>query len=66
MMKSMKIVGHSYYQTTAYIFTHLDQEMLRTTAENMADVFKTVTTAARKNQMQKTSSRVVRFPKTGS
>ena len=32
----------------------------------MADVFKKVTTAARKNQMQRPASRVIRFPKTGS
>ena len=45
-LKAMKIVGHSDYQTTADIYTHLDQEMLRATA----DVFKKVTTAARKSQ----------------
>ena len=65
-LKAMKIVGHSDYQTTADIYTHLDQEMLRATADDMADVFKKVTTAARKNQMQTPASRVIRFPKTGS
>ena len=65
-LKAMKIVGHSDYQTTADIYTHLDQEMLRATADDMADVFKKVTTSARKNQMQRPASRVIRFPKTGS
>ena len=65
-LKAMKIVGHSDYQTTADIYTHLDQEMLRATADDMADVFKKVTKAARKNQLQRPSSRVIRFPKTGS
>ena len=65
-MKSMKIVGHSYYQTTAYIYTHLDQEMMQATAEDRADVFKKVDTAARKKQLQRPASRVIRFPKTGS
>ena len=37
-LKAMKIVGHSDYQTTADIYTHLDQEMLRATADDMADV----------------------------
>ena len=30
----MKIVGHSDYQTTADIYTHLDQEMMQATAED--------------------------------
>ena len=32
--KAMKIVGHSEYQTTADIYTHLDQEMMQATAED--------------------------------
>lgn len=36
------------------------------TIRRLADVLKKVTTAARKNQMQRPSSRVIRFPKTGS
>ncbi len=64
--KAMKFVGHSDYQTITDIYTHLDQEMLRATADDMAEVFKTVTTAARKNQIQRPSNRVIRFPKTGS
>lgn len=39
-LKAMKIMGHNEYQTTADIYTHLDQEMLRATADDMADVFK--------------------------
>ena len=65
-LKAMKIVGLNEYQTTADIYTHLDQEMMQATAEDLADVFKKVDTAARKKQMQKPASRVIRFPKTGS
>ena len=65
-LKAMKIVGHSDYQTTADIYTHLDQEMLRATVDDMADVFKKVTTAARKSLIQRPSNRVIRFPRTGS
>ena len=69
-LKAMKIVGHSEYQTTADIYTHLDQEMLRATADDMADVFKKVNTAARKSryeQPQKVlTARVIQFPKAGS
>ena len=32
-LKAMKIVGHSEYQTTADIYTHLDQEMMQATAD---------------------------------
>ena len=38
-LKAMKIVGHSEYQTTADIYTHLDQEMLRATADDMAEEY---------------------------
>ena len=31
-LKAMKIVGHNEYQTTADIYTHLDQEMMQATA----------------------------------
>ena len=62
----MKIVGHSDYQTTADIYTHLDQEMMQATAEDLADVFKKVDTAARKKQLQKLASKVLWLPKTGS
>ena len=48
------------------IYTHLNQEMMQATAEDPADVFKTVDAAARKKQMQRPASRVIRFPKTGS
>lgn len=65
-LKAMKIVGHTEYQTTADIYTHLDHEMLRATADDMANVFKTVNTAARQSRLQKPASRVIRFPKTGS
>ena len=65
-LKAMKIVGHNEYQTTADIYTHLDQEMMQATAEDLADVFKKVDTAARKSRLQRPASRVVRFPKTGS
>jgi len=63
---AMKIEGHSDYQTTADMYTHLDQKMLRATADDMADVLKKGTTAARKNRMQRPASRVIRFPRTGS
>ncbi len=39
---------------------------LQATAEDLADVFKTVDTAARKKQMQKLASKVFWFPKAGS
>ena len=52
-LKAMKIVGHSEYQTTADIYTHLDQEMMQATAEDLADVFQKVDTAARKSRWQK-------------
>ena len=52
-LKAMKIVGHNEYQTTADIYTHLDQEMMQATAEDLADVFKKVDTAARKGRWQK-------------
>lgn len=65
-LKAMKIVGHNEYQTTADIYTHLDQEMMQATADDLADVFKKVDTAARKKQMQSSASKVLWFPKTGS
>lgn len=65
-LKAMKIVGHNEYQTTADIYTHLDQEMMQATAEDLADVFQKVDTASRKKQMQRPASKVLWFPKTGS
>lgn len=65
-LKAMKIVGHNEYQTTADIYTHLDQEMMQATAEDLADAFKKVYTSARKSQMQKPTNRLLWFPKTGS
>ena len=69
-LKAMKIVGHNEYQTTADIYTHLDQEMLRATADDMADVFKKVNAAARKSRYEKPqkvlAARVIQFPKAGS
>ena len=53
LLKAMKILGHNEYQTTADIYTHLDQEMMQATAEDLADVFKKVDTAARKDRWQK-------------
>lgn len=47
------------------IYTHLNQEMMQATAEDPADVFKTVDAAARKKQMQKPASKVLWLPKTG-
>ena len=40
--------------------------LMQATADDLADVFKKVDTAARKSQMQKPASRLIRFPKTGS
>ena len=65
-LKAMKIVGHNEYQTTADIYSHLDQEMMQATAEDLADEFKKVDTAARKKQMQRPASKALWFPKTGS
>ena len=39
---AMKIVGHSNYQTTADVYTHIRDDMLKKATVNMADVFKTV------------------------
>ena len=64
--KAMKIVGHSEYQTTADIYTHLDKEMLRATAADMAGVFKKVNTAARKGRWQKPRGNMLFFPQTGT
>ena len=44
--------------------TDIKQKMYK--IRRMADVFRKVATAARKNQMQRPASRVIRFPKTGS
>ena len=68
-LKAMKIVGHSEYRTTADICTHLDQEMLRATADDTADVFKKVNTAARmsrpENPQKVLAALVTQFPKPG-
>ena len=37
---AMKIVGHSDYQTTANIYTHLSEEVLRKATVNMGEVFR--------------------------
>ena len=37
---AMKIVGHSNYQTTADVYTHIRDDMLKKATINMADVFK--------------------------
>ena len=37
---AMKIVGHTDYQTTANIYTHIRDDMLKKATINMADVFK--------------------------
>jgi len=69
LLKALKIMGHSEYQTTADIYTHLDQEMMQATAEDLADVFKTVDTAARKGRWQKRrrlpDSVIIQFPAVG-
>ena len=65
-LKAMKIVGHSEYQTTANIYTHLDREMMQATAEDLADVFKKMTTETRKGKWRQASSKVIRLPRTGT
>jgi len=37
---AMKIVGHSNYQTTADIYTHIRDDMLKKSTVNMAEVFR--------------------------
>ena len=37
---AMKIIGHSDYQTTANIYTHLSEEVLRKATVNMGKVFR--------------------------
>ena len=44
----MKLVGHTDYQTTASIYTHLKDEALKKAATNIEDVFA-------KRQLGKTS-----------
>ena len=48
------------------LYTHLDQEMMQATAEDLADVFKKVDTAARKGRWQKPRGNMLFFPKTGT
>ncbi len=68
-LKALKIVGHSEYQTTADIYTHLDLEMMWATAEDMAGVFKAVNTMVRKGRYEKPqrvlAANVLRFPQVG-
>ena len=64
--KAMKIVGHNEYQTTADIYTHLDQEMMQATAEDLVDVFKKVDVAAKKGRWQKPRGNMLFFPQTGT
>ncbi len=68
--KTMRIMGHADYQTTADIYTHLDKEMLRATAADMAGVFKKVNTAARQSRYQPKAqellaSNIIQFPHVG-
>ena len=37
---AMKIIGHSDYQTTANVYTHIRDDMLKKSTVNMADVFR--------------------------
>jgi len=37
---AMKIVGHTDYQTTANIYTHIKEDTLRKATVNMGDVFR--------------------------
>ena len=50
-------------------YTHLDQEMMQATAEDLADVFQKVDTAARKSRWQKMrrlpDSVIIQFPAVG-
>ncbi len=36
---AMKIVGHTYYQTTANIYTHVRDEMLKNATVDLNGVF---------------------------
>ena len=38
-MIAMKIVGHTDYKTTANIYTHVRDEMLKKVTVNMGEVF---------------------------
>ena len=38
---AMKIVGHTDYQTTANIYTHIKEEMLKKATVDLEGVFKT-------------------------
>ena len=59
-------MGHNEYQTTADIYTHLDQEMMQATADDLADIFKKVDTAARKSRLQKPRGNMLFFSQTGT
>lgn len=37
---AMKILGHTDYQTTANIYTHLKSEMMKKSSVDMEDVFR--------------------------
>ena len=37
---AMKIAGHSDYQTTASVYTHIRDEMLKKSTVNMDEVFR--------------------------
>lgn len=37
---AMKIIGHSDYQTTANVYTHIRDEMLKKSTVNVAEVFR--------------------------
>ena len=39
---AMKIIGHSDYQTTANVYTHIRDDMLKKSTVNMADVFRRI------------------------
>ena len=68
-LKAMKIVGHSEYQTTADIYTHLDQEMMRATADDLADVFQKVNSFAGnirwRRQRKQINNTVIQLPVVG-
>ncbi len=65
--KAVKIVSHSDYKTSADIYTHLNQEMMRATAEGMVDVFNKVDAEAKKSRWQRPQAgSMILFSKTGS
>lgn len=50
---AMKIVGHTDYQTTANIYTHLSEETMRRASVDLSDIFKRRPKANRRREVKR-------------